>query len=104
MLASEANASASSETPMPLQTSQDLETPPSTAGRFQILPEHFAQAIDEQRERYAAQQEIEEQREREARGRQRLLDMATGKEPPTPDGRPALRGWRLWLAKLFGFA
>src|SRR5205814_2960470 len=30
-------------------TSKEMDLIPSTAGRFQILPEHFAQAIDEQR-------------------------------------------------------
>jgi transitional endoplasmic reticulum ATPase len=71
---------------------------PSPATPFFIRPEHFAQAIDEQRERYAIQEEAERQRARQERGRQRLIDMAAGKDPTD---KPPLRGFRLWLARLF---
>lgn len=71
--------------------------PQVPAARFQILPEHFARAIDEQRERYSAQAEVEEEQVRLARGRQRLLEIAADQEE-----KPALRGFRLWLARLFG--
>ncbi|QBD82077.1 AAA family ATPase [Ktedonosporobacter rubrisoli] len=72
---------------------------PQVAGRFQIRPEHFARAIDEQRERYAVQEEAEAERTRQERGRQRLLEMAADQEakPQKP-----LTGFRLWLARLFG--
>jgi transitional endoplasmic reticulum ATPase len=72
-------------------------TIPST--RFFIRPEHFARALDEQRERYAVQEEAEEKHEREDRGRQRLIEMAADQ---SSDERPQLRGFRLWLARLFG--
>jgi transitional endoplasmic reticulum ATPase len=69
--------------------------------RFEIRPEHFASAIDEQRERYAVQEVAEEARTRQEKGRQRLIEMAanysSGEKPP-------LRGFRLWLARLFGLA
>jgi hypothetical protein len=69
--------------------------------RFEIRPEHFASAIDEQRERYAVQEVAEEARTRQVEGRQRLIEMAanysSGEKPP-------LRGFRLWLARLFGLA
>src|SRR5437588_4441076 len=67
--------------------------------RFLIRPEHFARAIDEQRERYAVQEEAEETIARREEGRQRLLDMASSY---SSDGKPPLRGFRLWLARLFG--
>ncbi|GCE06416.1 CDC48 family AAA ATPase [Dictyobacter aurantiacus] len=71
-------------------------TPPR---RFSIRPEHFARAIDEQHERYSIQEAAEEERARQERGRQRLIDMAAdynSKEKPQP------RGFRLWLARIFG--
>src|SRR5579885_3495398 len=80
------------------QKSQD--GPVQTTTRFEIRPEHFAQAIDEQRERYAVQEEVEAARMRQEAGRQRLLEIAAGQQEPKQK-RP-LRGFRLWLARLFG--
>ena len=71
-----------------------------SATRFEIRPEHFAQAIDEQRERYAVQEEAEAARTRQEAGRQRLLEIAAGQQEPKQK-RP-LRGFRLWIARLFG--
>jgi len=51
--------------------------PTQPANRFMIRPEHFARAIDEQRERYAVQEEAEESITRQEAGRQRLLEMAS---------------------------
>ncbi len=82
--------------------STQQENPPATQGpsaRFQIRAEHFARAIDEQQERYAVQEAAEEERTRQERGRQRLLEKVAG---PDPDDKPPLRGFRLWLARLFG--
>ncbi|TMD59737.1 MAG: CDC48 family AAA ATPase [Chloroflexi bacterium] len=73
--------------------------PAQLANRFMIRPEHFARAIDEQRERYAVQEEAEESITRQEAGRQRLLEMASDMDG---NGRPPLRGLRLWLARLFG--
>ena len=67
------------------------------ATRFQIRPEHFARAIDEQRERYAVQEEAEEAIARKEEGRQRLLEMAASYDP-----QPPKRGFRYWLARLLG--
>ncbi|GAC1501731.1 MAG: CDC48 family AAA ATPase [Ktedonobacteraceae bacterium] len=72
---------------------------PNPSGRFQIRPEHFARAIEEQKERYTAQEAVEEERERQDRGRQRLIDMASDY---TTGQKPQLSGFRLWLARLFG--
>jgi transitional endoplasmic reticulum ATPase len=73
------------------------------AGRFQIRAEHFARAIDEQRERYAVQEEVEEAQQRQQAGRQRLIEMAASYEEQQRQAKP-LRGFRLWLARLFGLA
>jgi transitional endoplasmic reticulum ATPase len=79
----------------PTQESQ-IRTPPLS--QFQIRHEHFVQAIDEQSERYGVQKEAENARARQEAGRQRLIEMAADY---TPDGKPRLRGFRLWLARLF---
>jgi transitional endoplasmic reticulum ATPase len=82
-----------------VQNQEEGSTPAPSTGRFQIRPEHFARTIDEQRERYTLQEEAEEARKRQEAGRQRLLEIAAdynaGEKPP-------LRGFRLWLARLFG--
>src|SRR5713101_1659234 len=67
--------------------------------QFQIRFKHFIQAIDEQNERYATQKEAEVARIRKEAGRQRLIEMAAN---VASDGKPRLRGFRLWLARLFG--
>jgi transitional endoplasmic reticulum ATPase len=69
------------------------------SNRFLIRPEHFARAIDEQRERYAVQEAAEAEQNRMEKGRQRLIEMAADQGQ-----KPALSGWRLWLARLFGTA
>ncbi len=79
---------------------EDVSPQPPT-GRFQIRAEHFAHAIDEQRERYAVQEESEEAQKRQEAGKQRLLEIAADYNT---NGRPPLRGFRLWLARLFGLA
>lgn len=84
----------------PVAESADRSGPQVPAARFQIRAEHFARTIDEQRDRYAVQELAEEQRTREERGRQRLLEMAAGRDQ---ESKPPLRGFRLWLARLFGF-
>jgi hypothetical protein len=72
------------------------DMPPS---QFQIRFKHFLQAIDEQNERYTAQKEVEKAQALKEAGRQRLIEMAANR---TSDGTPRLRGFRLWLARLFG--
>ncbi len=85
-------------TTAPLPNLDDVPPTPST--RFLIRAEHFAQAIEEQRERYSAQEEAEAGRERQERGRQRLLEMASGLDQQQAE-KPPLRGFRLWLARFF---
>ena len=76
----------------------DQPAAPTPPARLVMRPEHFARAIDEQRDRYAIQAEVEKERARQERGKQRLIDMAAGKDSAD---RPPLRGFRLWLARLF---
>jgi transitional endoplasmic reticulum ATPase len=70
--------------------------------RFQIRAEHLMHAIDEQRERYVIQDAAEAARRQQEQSRQRLLDMA--KDYEQKQSRKPLRGFRLWLARLFGLA
>ncbi len=87
--------------PVNAQESETAQEEALPASRFLIRPEHFARAIDEQRERYAIQEEAEESIARQTQGRQRLIEMAANMDG---SGRPPLRGFRLWLARLFGLA
>jgi transitional endoplasmic reticulum ATPase len=93
---SEETEAKAQETAAPLADQQRARLPST---HFVIRTTHFAQAIDEQRTRYAAQEEGEAAQTRQERGRQRLLQMAAEQEQ-----RPPLRGFRLWLARLFGLA
>jgi transitional endoplasmic reticulum ATPase len=68
-------------------------------GQFQIRMNHFLQAIDEQNARYAAQTVVEQVQSRKEAGRQRLIEMAADLNT---NEKPRLRGFRLWLARLFG--
>ncbi|HEY6411754.1 MAG TPA: AAA family ATPase, partial [Ktedonobacteraceae bacterium] len=78
---------------------ENTSLPALPASRFQIRPEHFARAIDEQRERFIIQDEAEEGIARQEEGRRRLIEMAAN---ANANGQPPLRGFRLWLARLFG--
>jgi transitional endoplasmic reticulum ATPase len=69
---------------------------PSTP--FAMRSEQFAIAIGEQRERYAVQEAAEAAIMRKDAGRQRLLDIASNLDA---NGKRPLRGFRLWLARLF---
>jgi transitional endoplasmic reticulum ATPase len=101
----------------PRSTTADLGTPAATTGvltqqagpqptlpsaRFQIHAEHFARAIEEQRERYAIQEAADAARRKQEQDRQRLIDMANDYEQKKL--RKPLRGFWLWLARLFGLA
>src|SRR5438067_1071713 len=60
---------------------ESSQIPPA---RLQIRAEHFSRAIDEQRERYATQEEAEEEQTRMERGRQHLLEMAADQKEKPP--------------------
>ena len=88
------------EQPAEGEEAQDGASAPAVPpAPFMIRPQDFATAIGEQRERYAVQEEAEDARTRKEAGRQRLLDMAA--DLHEREKRP-LRGFRLWLARLFG--
>jgi transitional endoplasmic reticulum ATPase len=78
---------------------REATTAPLPATRFQIRPEHFARAIDEQRERYAVQEEAEETIARKEEGRQRLLEMAANYDPQAQSPK---RGFWYRLARFLG--
>jgi transitional endoplasmic reticulum ATPase len=84
---------------VPNQEAEPAQRGPLQNSAFMVRPEHFARAIDEQRERYAVQEEAEETLARQRAGRQRLIEMAADADA---NGKPPLRGFRLWLARLFG--
>src|SRR6266567_4046207 len=96
--AKEEGNTATQQESQPAAEEATQQVPPA---RFQIRSEHFAQAIDEQRERYAVQDEAEDAVARREEGRQRLLEMAANYNT---DGKPPRRGFRYWLARLLGFA
>src|SRR2546423_4208699 len=95
----EPSSTAETEAETKTETAKEDSFPALPNTRFLIRPEHFARAIDEQRERYAVQAEAEETISRREEGRQRLIEMANSY---STDGKPPLRGFRLWLARLFG--
>lgn len=93
-------ASSSTEAPSPATPSSTAPVAPvAPVAPLEIRPEHFALALEEQRERYAAQSEAEVTRMRREAGRQRLMEMAANVDG---GGKRPLRGFRLWLARLFG--
>ncbi len=95
----EAKEEANTATQQESQPAAEEATQQVPPARFQIRPEHFAQAIDEQRERYAVQDEAEDAVVRREAGRQRLLEMAANYNS---DRKPPRRGFRYWLARLLG--
>jgi AAA family ATPase, CDC48 subfamily len=102
--ADEAETSATETTPatnITTATATQSAAIPASTGPFQIRWEHFQHAIDEQNERYTLQEATEQERQRQERGRQRLIDMAAGRDEGK-GSKPPLRGFRLWLARLFG--
>lgn len=68
--------------------------------QYQIRREHFLRAFEEQHSRYERMSVGEEAQKKQEEGRQRLLEMAA---QYGPDKKP-LRGFRGWLAHLFGLA
>ncbi len=91
-------ATSTSEVTTASATGQKI--PPSSPTNVFIRKEHFMQAIQEQQERYAAQEAIEKERERQERGRQRLIEMAA--DSGAKEKRP-LRAFWLWFARILGF-
>jgi transitional endoplasmic reticulum ATPase len=95
--ASTADLITSPETNLQQTQTTLLSTLPS---QFQIRMNHFLQAIEEQNVRYTAQTAVEQAQSRKEAGRQRLIEMAADFDT---NEKPRRRGFRLWLARLFGF-
>jgi transitional endoplasmic reticulum ATPase len=95
------NASSADLISSPEARQQQIESTLTTAlyGQFQIRMNHFLQAIAEQNVRYAAQAAVEQAQSRKEVGRQRLIEMAADLNT---NEKPRLRGFRLWLARIFG--
>ena len=85
--------------PTPSVPSSTPSQPVIPSNPFAMRAEQFTIAIGEQRERYAVQEEAEDAIMRKQAGRQRLLEMAANLDQ---QGKKPLRGFRLWLARLFG--
>ncbi len=69
--------------------------------QFQMRMEHFMYALNEQSERYTSLNANSEAQKKQEEGRQRLLEMAADYGP---NGKKPLKGFRLWLARMFGLA
>lgn len=73
----------------------------SITAQYQIRLSHFLQAFNEQQDRYQSFAANAEAQKKQDEGRQRLLEMAANYGP---GGQKPLKGFRLWLARLFGLA
>ena len=69
--------------------------------QFQMRMEHFMHALNEQSERYTSLNANSAAQKKQEEGRQRLLEMAADYGP---NGKKPLKGFRLWLARIFGLA
>ncbi len=85
----------------PASSTGALNDTGALGAQFQMRMEHFTRAINELSERYAAMTANSEAQKKQEEGRQRLLEMAANYGP---GGKKPLRGFRLWLARLFGLA
>lgn len=73
----------------------------SLTAQYQMRMEHFTRALDEQNERYASMNALSEAQKKQEEGRQRLMEMAANYGP---GGQKPLKGFRLFIARLFGLA
>ncbi|HEX7736559.1 MAG TPA: AAA family ATPase [Ktedonobacteraceae bacterium] len=69
--------------------------------QYQMRVDHFTRALDELNERYASMKASSEAQRKREMGQQRLLEMAANQGA---SGQKPLRGFRLFLARLFGLA
>lgn len=89
------------EKPQPPTPSLIAMNDAGVTAQYQIRMEHLARAINEQRERYISLNAGEETQKKQEEGRQRLLEMAANYGP---GAKKPLRGFRGWLARIFGAA
>jgi transitional endoplasmic reticulum ATPase len=88
--------------PTPLSSaSSPFSDPGALAAQYQMRMDHFLRALEEQNERYTSMQASSEAQRKREEGQQRLLEMAANQ---SASGQRPLRGFRLFLARLFGLA
>jgi transitional endoplasmic reticulum ATPase len=97
---SEAGANDDQKTPPPAPSGGVSDTSTLTA-QYQMRMDHFAYALNEQNERYANMKVNSEAQRKQEEGRQRLLEMAANQGA---QAQKPLRGFRLFIARLFGLA
>jgi transitional endoplasmic reticulum ATPase len=83
---------------LPVSTDSALSDSATVAPQYQIRMEHFLLAFNEQQDRYASMEAGEEKLRKREEGHERLMEMATNYNT---SGTLPLRGFRLWLARLF---
>jgi len=98
---SEANESGPVAAPPVTYSTSPLGDTGTLTAQFQMRREHFTRALDELSARYTALNATNEAQRKQEEGRQRMLEMAADYGP---GGKKQLRGFRGWLARLFGFA
>ncbi len=98
---SEAGANDDQKTPPPGPSGVFSDTGALLTAQYQMRMDHFAHALDEQNERYANMKVNSEAQRKQEEGRQRLLEMAAGQGAQR---QKPLRGFRLFIARLFGLA
>ncbi|HVU69740.1 MAG TPA: CDC48 family AAA ATPase [Ktedonobacteraceae bacterium] len=88
--------------PTPLSSaSSPFSDTGALAAQYQMRMDHFLRALEEQNERYTSMQASSEAQRKREEGQQRLLEMAANQ---SASGQRPLRGFRLFLARLFGLA
>ncbi len=102
---SEASVDEQTQAPRPAVTNPLAVSDPGTiatvTAQYQIRMEHFISALNEQRTRYLSMEAGQEAQRKKEQNQQRLLDMAARQEEAA---KKPLRGFRAWLARLFGLA
>lgn len=89
----------SEQTPQPQSSpSGALGDTGALAAQYQMRMEHFMKALEEQNERYATVNASNEAQRKQEETRQRFMEVAANYGP---DAQKPLRGFRLFLARLF---
>lgn len=88
--------------PTPLSSaSSPFSDTGALVAQYQMRMDHFLRALEEQNERYTSMQASSEAQRKREEGQQRLIEMAANQ---SASGQRPLRGFRLFLARLFGLA
>lgn len=84
--------------PTPLTNPGTMSDSSTLIAQYQVRMDHFTRALDEQNERYTNMIANSAAQRKQEEGRQRLLEMAANQGA---SGQKPLRGFRLFLARLF---